>query len=377
MNTNAAEIRFANYSACMEWTARHWQSAVHLEEVTKILDGFLHQKEMLEASAERSTYDVLVRTTSWQLDDQNSLPESEIGAIRWLDSPEQAQLLSAARPRKPLRLSVTDLAPDVAKALAAHSGDLHLPGVACLDWISARALAERATTGRKGAVLTLGFDIDGMDGLAGLEPLWSQPDSVIALPAVTRLDLQSAEVLGRLRGTLRLPNLKAIAADQAELLVQGCLTRLELDGLPDAVLSEPLAKALCSGQLNELSLSGLVKESPALSAIAGHGFAALRLDGLRQVSPDFAKDLGASRVLNLKLNGLSALDLPTARALCGQGRTFHLFLNGLTDLSDPVVGVLVGNTNYLLEIRQVKALSGAALKMLHDQGNVESPLLDS
>lgn len=372
MSVSSSPVRFRHYADCMAWVADHWQDAGALESIQDILQVFQRQHRMLPAN-ERPLYEAAVHSAPWALPADSSSVAPETSAIFWLDTPEQVRTLLCWKPRGPLQISVSQLSADVAAVLATHQGELSLLGVVRPDWASVQALANRPS-GRR--MLTLGIGVDEVDSFAGLEPLWSRHDAYINLPAIVRLDDQSAEVLGRIRGTLRLPNLESLTPRQAAMLAAGNLVKLELDGLGDSVLTMEVASTLCSGQVKELSMNALTHAAPGLPTLVAHAWSALQLDGLTQLPLAIADILRQAGLLYLKLNGLTALDLATTKALCGNARAFSLYLNGLTTLDDPVAAVLVGNTNALLEIRQVSHLSPTARKMLFDQGNVESPLLD-
>lgn len=362
--------RHTDYPHCLAWAGRHWQSEADLQTVLETLRAFQTQRDLL-SEQERGNYEATVRAAPWRVSAEGAADTAL--AVRWLDTPEEAQTLLSKTKRRPLRLSISELGPAVAHVLAGHTAELALPGVQHLDWPAAQALAQRPPGRWR---LTLGQDSNGMDGFAGLEPYWSRPDAYLCLPALTRLNDESAEVLSRIRGTLNLPNLRQLSPAHAAQLVSGSLIKLELDHLPDAALTPELAQALTSGQLNELALNRITHEAAGLSQLAAHAWSVLQLDGLRQLPLTLADTLRQAGLLYLKLNGLPTLDLPTARALCGNARAFSLYLNGLTHLDDAVVGVLVDNSNSLLEIRQVEKLSPTARRMLYDQGNVECPVLD-
>ena len=323
--------------------------------------------------AERAGYEIVVRSRPWQIQEGGDLPSKDnIAAMRWLESPEQAQAICAQQHGQPLRLSIDTLNPETARVLASYPGELDLVGISRLEPQTAQALAERPAGRLR---LTLGLNCDSIADFAALAPLWSRRDANLRLPAMTRLDDEAAEVLGRTQGTLCLPNLARLSKRQADLLAQGNLVRLELDGLGDAALSEELARSLCSGQLKEISLSGLSHTSPALGQITAHPWASLQLDGLRQLPLPLAASLCKANIRSLKLNGLTELGLATVRALCGEKRPFHLSLNGLSGLDNSVVGVLVSNEFRQLEIRNVSLLSDVAKQTLREFGNYECPAI--
>lgn len=364
-----------DFSACLAWAARHWQSESDLRTALDTLQAFQAQRDLL-ADAERGNFEATVRAAPWLPPEAGDRrPIEALPAVRWLDTPEQARAVMALAGRRPLQLGVSELRPEVAGVLAGHAGELALPGVRHLNWPVAQALAQRPA-GR--AMLTLGSDGQGIDGLAGLEPYWSRPDAYIRLPAIRRLNDESAEVLSRIRGTLSLPNLNVLTPAHAAQLARGNLIKLELDGLPDAALTPELAQGLSSGQLKGLALNRITQQASGLPPLLGHpGWRDLYLDGLKTLPQALASGFKRNTLLlTLTLNGLTELDLPTARALCGEARAFSLHLDGLTRLDDAVVGVLVGNSNSLLAIQQVKEISPTARRMLYDQGNVDCPALD-
>jgi hypothetical protein len=369
-------VNFTDHAGFINWLVRHWQSADALDQASQALAVFQRQRNLL-TGADQVEYETAVKIWPWRLTEApEKLPG--IALLRWLDTPEQARTVCEWQQKEggPLRLSVDALSPEIARELAIYPGDLELPGLQRLSPPTAAALAERPAGRLR---IALGLDAAAIADFAALEPLWSRRDANISLPAMIEIDDEAAEVLGRIQGTLALPNLKRLGTRQAERLVQGDLVRLELDGLEDAALDEVLAVALCAGEsnrsINEISLGGLTHKAQGLTRLVARpqGWGALQLDGLKQLPKSLAQALKQSRVRRLKLNGLTKLDLATAQALCGDKRPFHLSLNGLTRLEDSVVAVLANNDLRSLEILNADGLSEIAKQLLREFGNFDCP----
>lgn len=373
-----APLHPADYRDCCALIATHWQHGATLTTLAETLAGFGCQRDLLPPD-DRAAYEVGARSWPWKLsptDDLQTLPG--IAAIRWLDDADMAKKILDWQEQRggTLRLSITSINADIARALAQYSGDLELVGLTSMNRHSAQALAERP--GDKGRLcLALGLTHNDIASLDALEPLWSRRDSIISLPAIEDMDDEAAAVLSRCQGTLRLPNLKQLSEQHATVLSNGGLVRLELDGLSATALSNETARGLCSGNIRELSLGAINRHVPALDIIAAYSWGILQLDGYKVLPLALAQRLQQSPLRHLKLNGLSTLDFATASALCGTERTFRLSLDGLQSLDDKVVGVLVSNKLRSLEIRNVTELSELTKAMLREFGNYTCPALEA
>jgi hypothetical protein len=141
---------------------------------------------------------------------------------------------------------------------------------------------------------------------------------------------------------------------------------LLLDGLTS--LSPQVAKVLCEGEWDRLSLNGLTTISPetAKALAARLGGRRLCLNGLKSLSPEVAKELGEcvdvelngvqevsdsvgialteAATSTIRLNGLTSLPARAARAWVSHQREHtgggEIFLNGLTELPSDLAAAL-------------------------------------
>lgn len=368
----------SSYSDCCAQIATHCQHGSKLLALAETLSGFTRQRDLLPR-VERAAYESGVRSWPWRLASMEGLQSLPgIAAIRWLDDAHAAEKIRSWQEQQGgvLRLSITSIDAAIAQVLAQYPGDVELVGLASLDRLSALALADRPS--HKGRLrLALGLTHSDIASLDALEPLWSRRDSIISLPAINELDDEAAAVLARCQGTLSLANLKKLSEQHAARLTHGGLVRLELDGLTTTALGDETARGLCSGNIRELSLGVISRETSALNIIAAHAWGILQLEGFKVLPLSLAKSLQQSPLRHLKLNGLAMLDFATASALCGMERPFRLSLDGLQALDDNVVSALVSNKHRSLEIRNVVELSDIAKVMLREFGNYTCPMLDA
>jgi len=294
---------------------------------------------------------------------------------------EQAtQLLKASNS---LRLSATDLSPEVAAVLATYKGELRFEALITLSPETSAALATRTSTIDLPKVSTLTPAVakalattKGQLQLMGVKELSNEVAKELATHTgsltlgVTDLSDEAAAALAKHGGNLRLDQLKSLTSlvlaerlGQQEWLFLGGVTNLTLE----------IAKAICPPEnrvkfKNHVQLYiGLTKlpVDVAAAIMAGRGhisansletisdeaatawsgpFANIRLFGLKKLSPAAGASLAkGSGIFDIRLFGPELSD-ETAAAIAKQmaaGPHRMIDFNGLKKLSSPAFAVAV------------------------------------
>jgi hypothetical protein len=293
-----------------------------------------------------------------------------------------------ARHDSHLRLpSLRELNPELARLLADHRHDLALDGCRSLDAATASAIARHGLAGVRRSWK------DSLEALMAIEempspgdPGWEPEHSLemtdamflrcgmlemltLSLSGLRRLSPSAARGLGQHRGVLILDGLKEISDEVARELGNH-FGSLELNGLRSLSVAAATALARGGGEWpkgftfeNRLGLNGLRSMSGAVAGELARYQGPLRLDGLRELTPEVAEalsgfnpqctydclSLGGLRRLavrrlaplraTLALGGLRTVSPELAEALIEVRGRLHL--PGVRRLSTDAAGILL------------------------------------
>jgi hypothetical protein len=310
-----------------------------------------------------------------------------------LDGVERISLGAAAvlaRHDSVLRLpSLRELSPELARILAQHRRRLYLDGLRSLDALTAKALAAHGleTVRRSWR--------ESLEALKAIEEMPSPGDPgwepeheleltdalflrcgmlemlTLSLSGLRRLSPSAARQLGQHKGVLILDGLKEISDEVAQELGNH-FGSLELNGLRS--LSAAAARALARGAGewpkgftfdDRLSLNGLRNISGEVAGELARYQGPLRLDGLRELTPEVAEALSGFNPQctydRLSLGGLRRLDPEVAKRLAPLRAT--LSLGGLGAVSPELAEALI-EVRGRLHLPGVRRLSTEAAGIL-------------
>jgi hypothetical protein len=295
-----------------------------------------------------------------------------------------------ARHDHDLRLpSLREVNPELARLLAQHRRRLYLDGLRSLDAVTAKALATH------GLETVRRSWMESLEALKAIEEMPSPGDPgwepkheleltdalflrcgmlkmlTLSLSGIRRLSPSAARQLGQHKGVLIMDGLKEIS-DEAARELGNHFGSLELNGLRS--ISTVAAKAVARGGGewpkgftfdNRLGLNGLRSMSGAVARELARYQGPLRLDGLRELTPEVAEALPGfnpqCRYDQLSLGGLRRLDPDAVRRLAPLRAT--LSLGGLTTVSPELAEALV-EVRGRLHLPRVRSLSTEAAVVL-------------
>lgn len=348
-------MQFSNYAALTDWIALHWHDPAALQNAQALLTPFIAR----QARAGNLNAAEPWRNHAWSVQQQSST-ETQVGAVlqapalRWLDSPTDAQkLLQAFAAHDELDLSgLTELPASVAAVLAGFAGTLNLSGLTALTPELAQGLANHRCLIR----------LDGLQDLRYLEPLAmrqiprepGQPSATqpgLSLRGKTCLSVEEAYTLSHVQGDLDLGGLQNITPELA-----GALTRrqaradlpmgwLRLDGWHNPQLQALQALAAYTGPLS-LALEANTALKACLALLATHATRdGLALPRLQSLSVDVCEQLAKVPVREMHLNAVLTMDRPCALVLA-KAPWAGLQLNGLTTMTPETAAAFLLQNEY-------------------------------
>ena len=141
--------------------------------------------------------------------------------------------------------------------------------------------------------------------------------------------------------------------------------RANATGASEIRLTKEVAEIFLGGSFidDELNMYTAIEDDAAEALAAYETGLSLKLHGITSLSEEAAENLGNSTIM-LELNGLTELNVATARLLSKQRL---IFLDCLTELSDVAAETLIGSLiegNFVISLNGLTALSDAAAESL-------------
>ena len=274
--------------------------------------------------------------------------------VRQLDAEAAAEL--ARYPGAAIHfVSLEEITPEAARAIAPYRGTLDLRGVTTFSGEAAVALANRSAETRLQSQ-----DLESSDGSFIVR---LAPDNVFNLGTIRQLTPDLAGTLSA-APILDFCNLKKLSPQTARLLGENHHGSLLLDGLESLPESVAAALALHDGgvslrRVRHLSLSA------AKSLATVRGF--VSLGGLKRLGPRLAAEL-AGCTGNLMLDGVEELTPGVARKL--QKHTGMLSMNGLSEISIETAKILAKKPNQKRLVRCGGSIAAVQFLLREDPDRV-------